>query len=451
MRILMFGWEFPPHMSGGLGTACFGITKGLAAMGHEITFVLPRTKAEEERSHVELVSASEVPVPLACPEAGTSGDFGDGSVAGGGETPAPFLSPKLRVTPVASPLSPYLTQRRYEELVSGRRPAASRAKQPDNGGRGLLSIPGDYGPDLIAEVVRYGRVAGVIAGAGHFDVIHAHDWMTIPAGLTAKKASGVPLVLHIHALEFDRSGENVNQDIYDLERHGMEAADHIIAVSHYTKRMIVERYGIDPRKVTAVHNAVYRNEARKAYHGGRKKSAKLVLFLGRITFQKGPDYFIDAAARVLKALPEVKFVMAGAGDMMPRMIERVAELRLGRHFHFTGFLRGADIERIFTMSDLYVMPSVSEPFGISPLEAMMCDVPVIISRQSGVAEILKGAMKVDFWDVNEIANKIIAILKYPVLAAEVVARAREDLRSIHWDNAAARIVEVYRQVLHKPA
>ncbi len=444
MRILMFGWEFPPHMSGGLGTACFGITKGLAAMGHAITFVLPRIKGEKGQSHVNLVSASEIPVPLSRPEA-------DDPLAGGAgssrEAAVSHPALNLSIIPVGSPLSPYLTQSRYRELLAARATASSAA-DPDGSTYGLLFIPGDYGPDLLAEVVRYGRVAGMIAGRDRFDVIHAHDWMTIPAGLTAKSASGVPLILHIHALEFDRSGENVNQAIYDMERRGMEAADHVIAVSHYTKRMIVERYGINPRKITAVHNAVYGNEARQVYHTGKKRANKIVLFLGRITFQKGPDYFVEAAAKVLREVPEVKFVMAGAGDMMPRMIERVAELGLGRHFHFTGFLRGADIEKIFTMSDLYVMPSVSEPFGISPLEAMMCDVPVIISRQSGVAEILKGAMKVDFWDVNEMANKIIAVLKYPVLAAEIVARSQEDLRTIHWDNAAARIVEVYRSVMH---
>ncbi len=448
MRILMFGWEFPPHVSGGLGTACFGITKGLAAMGHEVTFVLPRIKGKKERSHVELVSASDVPVPLSYLEAGDSADFKVGSSADIRKTSLHPFFPNLHVTPVDSPLRPYLTQSGYLELFSERHTPSST--KPDSEGHGLLFIPGDYGPDIIAEAARYGSVAGMIAGSEHFDVIHAHDWMTVHAAHNAKKVSGIPLVFHVHALEFDRSGDHINQEVYDIERRGMEAADHIIAVSHYTKRMIVERYGVNPQKITTVHNAVSRNEARQAYQVTKEKDDQIVLFLGRITFQKGPDYFVEAAAKVLKALPEVKFVMAGTGDMMPRMIERVAELGLGRHFHFTGFLRGANIEKIFTMSDLYVMPSVSEPFGISPLEAMLCDVPVIISRQSGVAEILKGAMKVDFWNVNEMANKIIAVLKYPVLAAEIVARSQEDLRNIHWDTAAAKIVEVYQRILHKP-
>ena len=438
----MFGWEFPPHMSGGLGTACFGITKALAAMGHDVTFVLPRITGEHGSSHVALVSASDVPVPRSYLEAVNHPE----QWADQPGTSLSYLFHKFHVRLINSPLQPYLTKSRYQALLSGEE---TIPVLPSGGEEhGLLFIPGDYGPDLIAEVMRYGSVAGVIAGSQPFDVIHAHDWMAIFAGLRAREASGAPLVLHVHALEFDRSGENVNQDVYDIERHGMEAADHIIAVSHYTKNLIVERYGINPDKITVVHNAVYRGEAGQTYHINRKENAKLVLFLGRITFQKGPDYFVEAAAKVIRALPEVKFVMAGAGDMMTRMIERVAELRLGRHFHFTGFLKGRDIEKIFTMSDLYVMPSVSEPFGISPLEAMLCDVPVIISRQSGVAEILKGALKVDFWDVNEMANKIIAVLKYPVLAAEIVARSREDLRTIRWENAAARITDVYQRVVH---
>jgi glycosyltransferase involved in cell wall biosynthesis len=277
-------------------------------------------------------------------------------------------------------------------------------------------------------------------------VIHAHDWMTIFAGLHAKKISGKPLILHVHALEFDRSGEHVNQDIYDIERLGMSMADRIVAVSHYTKNVIVNRYGVHADKVAVVHNAVSRAEAGDVYKVERNADKKIVLFLGRITFQKGPDYFVEAAAKVLKEIPDVTFVMAGAGDMMPRMIKRVAELGIGKNFHFTGFLQGAEVEQIFTMSDLYVMPSVSEPFGISPLEAMVYDVPVIISRQSGVSEILRHALKVDFWDVKEMANKIIAILKYPSLSDEIVERSREEVRNIRWEHAAEKIADVYRSV-----
>jgi glycogen synthase len=317
-------------------------------------------------------------------------------------------------------------------------------------GESYLAVSDAYGEDLMAEVGRYGLAAASIAAQRRFDIIHSHDWMTIPAGLAAKKKSGRPFVLHVHALEFDRSGEQVNQEIYDLERSGMEAADAAIAVSHYTKNMMVDGYGIPPGKITVVHNAVSRSEG-AGYRPRREappgEAEKTVLFLGRITFQKGPDYFVEAARKVLKEMPMVTFVMAGAGDMMPRIVERVAELGIGRRFRFTGFLRDTEVERIFARSDLYVMPSVSEPFGITPLEAMMYDVPVIISKQSGVAEILRHALTVDFWDVDELANKIIAVLKYPPLAGELVGKAREELKTILWEGAARRIAAVYEKLM----
>jgi glycogen(starch) synthase len=416
MRILMFGWEFPPRMSGGLGTACFGMTAALAGFSHRITLVLPQPGEASAAPFLEIVSASDFP-----------------GVDRRGREPASIPQPAIR--PVPSLLSPYLTEDSYREtyLSEGKRFPERR---------------GVYGPDLIAEVTRYGRAGGAIAQGLSFDVIHAHDWMTVPAALNARRISGKPLVLHIHSLEYDRSGENVNPAIRAIEREGLDQADRIIAVSHRTQRMIEELYGTDPEKIAVVYNAVTRAEAGRIYRAERRttpRKDKMVLYLGRITFQKGPDYFIEAAALVLRALPEVRFVMAGAGDMMGQMIELVGARGIGNRFHFTGFLQGEEIERIFSLSDLYVMPSVSEPFGISPLEAMLYDVPVIISRQSGVAEILKHALKVDFWNVRDIAGKIIAVLKYPVLAGEMTEKAREELRKIRWEIAAERIAEIYRQ------
>jgi glycogen(starch) synthase len=422
MRILMFGWEFPPHMSGGLGTACYGITKALTGLGHEVVFVVPRLKSKGDPSHVKLISASEIPVPVQC-------------------LAEEYVFHGLDVRMIQSLLRPYLNESQYGDLLEDHdlTHLAWENDQKEEKRYRLFEISEHYGPNLIAEVLRYGKVAGVIAENQKFDVIHAHDWMTIFAGLHAKKLSGKPLILHVHALEFDRSGEHVNQDIYDIERLGMSLADRIIAVSHYTKNLIVSRYGIHPDKIAVVHNAVSRAEAGAAYKVEGNVDKKIVLFLGRITFQKGPDYFVEAAAKVLKEIPNVTFVMAGAGD-----IKRVAELGIGKNFHFTGFLQGAEVEQIFTMSDLYVMPSVSEPFGISPLEAMVYDVPVIISKQSGVSEILRHALKVDFWDVKEMANKIIAILKHPALSDEIVERSREEVRNIRWENAAEKIVTIYQ-------
>jgi len=415
MRILMFGWEFPPRMSGGLGTACYGMTAALAGLGHRITFVLPWDGEAGAAPFLDLVSTAGIPV--------SDADRDDGT-----ET----TLRRLALRPLPSLLHPYLDAGRYRALYLSE-------------GTKFPKTAGIYGPDLIAEVIRYGRAGGVLARTSTFDVIHAHDWMTVPAALLARRISGRPLILHIHSLEYDRSGENANEEIFAIEREGMEKADRIIAVSHRTKRMIVERYAIPPEKISVVYNAVSKTEARQIYHTERQGERKMVLFLGRITFQKGPDYFVEAAAQVLHVLPDVTFVMAGAGDMMGKMIERVAELGIGDRFHFTGFLQGEEIERIFSLSDLYVMPSVSEPFGISPLEAMSYDVPVILSRQSGVSEILRHALNVDFWDVREMAAKIIAVLKHPVLADKLAEKAHKELRKIRWETAAEKIAAIYRE------
>jgi glycogen(starch) synthase len=418
MRILMFGWEFPPRVSGGLGTACYGITQGIAKLGHDILFVIPGPEMTEADSRIRLISASKASlqdfaINATCPE-------------------------QIMIQAVASPLRPYMNDLQYRNLVSARGAYAQDS---------YLAVSGGYGEDLIAEVLRYSRAGGVIAAQECFDIIHGHDWMSVHASLEARKRSGKPFVFHIHALEFDRSGDDINQQVFDIERYGMVSADAIIAVSHRTKNLIVARYGISPDKVAVVHNAVTQKTGSRVYHAEKSPSEKVVLFLGRITFQKGPDYFIEAAVRVLREMPEVTFVMAGSGDMMPRMVERVAELGIGKRFHFTGFLQNAEVEQMFARSDLYVMPSVSEPFGISPLEAVMYDVPVIISKQSGVSEILHHALTVDFWDVDELANKMIAVLKYPPLSGELAAKAKEELQAIVWEKAAAKIMAVYRQSL----
>jgi glycogen(starch) synthase len=418
MRVLMFGWEYPPRISGGLGTACQGITKGLTGLGTEIVFVMPRIMERIEEPHVKMVSAAYVQMS---------------------ESHEPDASyRRLMFRSVESKLMPYggVGKSRGSEGIT-----AVGTSSRVYGGPQI-----DYGADMLAEAERYGRAARTISREESFDVIHGHDWMTVHAGIEAKRSSGRPFIYHVHALEFDRSGEHINRNVYDIERQGLESADHIISVSQYTKNTIVERYGIHPDRVTVVHNAAAKMEGRKPYSGDRRTDRKIVLFLGRITFQKGPDYFIEAASMVLKRVPDAVFVMAGSGDMMPEMVEKVARLKMGRHFHLTGFLKGEDVERIYAMSDVYVMPSVSEPFGISTLEAMCRDVPVIISKQSGVSEVVQHALKTDFWDVTELSNKIIAVLTYPSLGREMTKRAGEEIEAVHWEAAAGKIMSVYGRV-----
>ena len=421
MRVLMFGWEFPPFISGGLGSACFGITRGLTELGLEVVFVLPVVKDKMPDVRVKFLSIEEYP-------------FSDWAEA----TSFGAVGENLHIRTVDSALRPYMNERQYQSLLT----------KIHHQGDSPFAMSGSYGPNLLAEIWRYGKVAEGIAQKETFDIIHGHDWTSVLACVRAQRISGKPYVYHAHALEFDRSGENINPIVYDMEKYGMEAANHVIAVSHYTKEHIIRRYGVKPEKITVVHNAVSRGESGERIGTQKKEGEKLVLFLGRITFQKGPDYFVEAASLVLESIKGVQFVMAGAGDMMPQMIEKVAGMQMGSHFHFTGFLRGAEVERMFAMSDLYVMPSVSEPFGISPLEAMLYDVPVIISKQSGVAEILHHALKVDFGNVREMADKMIALLRHPSLVDEMSAGAREELKKIKWEQAAEKIRAVYQQVLN---
>ncbi len=435
MRVLMFGWEFPPHISGGLGTACFGLTRALAKQQVDIVFVVPRLKSAPEALHLKLISASGTPVSAAV-------------LRKFEQTVKEIWEDRLTVRPLESTLFPYATPESYAEQVR-HQTARKEFAESESASTvvSLLDFSGDYGTDLMAEVFRYSQAGAALAAREKFDVIHAHDWMAFPAGLMARDISGKPLVLHVHSLEYDRSGQNVNVDVARIEKNALEAADRIIAVSHYTRSLIISQYGIAPDKIDVVHNAVSRKEARSVYRAQTNPREKLVLFMGRMTFQKGPDYFIEAAALILKKLPAVRFVMAGSGDMLPRMIQRAAQLRIGNRLHFTGFLKGSAVEQMYARSDLYVMPSVSEPFGIAPLEAMLYDVPVLLSRQSGVTEVLRNALKVDFWDIREMANQIIAVLQHPRLAAEVVRNCREELRAIHWEKSAEAVLNIYRNAV----
>ncbi len=436
MRVLMLGWEFPPYISGGLGTACFGITSGLTSLGQEIIFVLPRLPGKPAAAPIELISADDLP---------GAGSFSEPIVLAEEIRQAAGDLAGIEINSFASPLGPYLTEDTYGEflgLVAGDWFSPS----PQAASEETLLLTGQYGQNLLAEVMRYASLVGEFAGQRSFDLIHAHDWMTIPAGIAARNRSGKPLILHIHSLESDRSGDHPNSSVYDIELYGLKEADHIIAVSNYTKNRIIRFYRIPEAKITVVHNAVTHQEALRTYRIRKPGLRKIVLFIGRITLQKGPDYFVEAAAKVLAILPEVTFVMAGAGDMMPRLIERVADLGIGRNFHFTGFLKGEDVERIFALSDLYVMPSVSEPFGISPLEAISYDVPVIISHQSGVSELIRHALKVDFWDTDALADRIISVLKHPPLGEELTGAAREELNKIHWTGSAEKIIKVYEKL-----
>jgi len=313
---------------------------------------------------------------------------------------------------------------------------------------GTIDFTGKYGPDLLQEVSNYSLIAGEIAVEEDFDLIHAHDWLTYPAGIAAKRASGKPLVVHIHATEFDRTGENYNTIVYDIEKSGMEAADLVIAVSNLTRNTVINKYGIPANKVVTVYNAVEPGIEQNAIPVDKVLDEKIVTFLGRITYQKGPEYFMEAASKVLKRTDKVRFVMAGSGDLLRKMIRRAARLGITEKFHFTDFLKGPDVDYMFALSDVYVMPSVSEPFGISPLEAMRSNVPVIISKQSGVSEILKHAIKVDFWDVDAMADAIHGLITYDSLSEFFRQHGRDEVDKLKWEESALEVKKCYTRILN---
>ena len=428
MRVLMFGWEFPPHIAGGLGTACEGIVKGLAHNGVETLFVMPSASGDEDQSATTIINASDVAV-----------DTVSNSVD-------EFLD-RVKFIHIGSNMVPYVNPDEFESLVEEERRRQVSDFSVQYGQKYKFS--GKYGANLMEEVARYAMVGGTIAmqHKDEFDLIHAHDWLTYLAGIAAKELTGKPLVVHVHATSYDRGDEkHIDTRVLDIETRGMLAADRVVTVSDLTRNIVINRYGIDPAKVVTVHNAVDFS-GRENIEVERGVKDKVVTFLGRITFQKGPEYFIEAAAKVLKRTKGVRFVMAGSGDMMNRAIRQVARLGISDRFHFTGVLRGTDVQKMFALSDVYIMPSVSEPFGISPLEAMRTNVPSVISKQSGAAEVLKYAFKVDFWDVDALADDIYALLQYPALSKFAADKGYDEVNALKWNNATAKLKTVYESII----
>ena len=426
----MFGWEFPPHIAGGLGTACEGIVKGLAYNGVETLFVMPSASGDEDQSATTIINASDVAVDTA---SSTVDEFLD----------------KVKFVHIGTNMIPYVGPEEFSSIGEEERRRQTEDFRIQYGMKYKFS--GKYGTNLMEEVARYAMVGGTIAmqHKDEFDIIHAHDWLTYLAGIAAKELTGKPLVVHVHATSYDRGDEkHIDTRILDIETRGMLAADRVVTVSNLTRSIVINKYHIDPSKVVTVHNAVdFSGRENLSVERGVKD--KVVTFLGRITFQKGPEYFIEAAAKVLKRTDNVRFVMAGSGDMMNRCIKYVARLGISDRFHFTGFLRGKDVQKMFALSDVYIMPSVSEPFGISPLEAMRTNVPSIISHQSGAAEILKYAFKVDFWDVDAMADCIFGLLKYPALSSFAAKQGYDEVNRLKWNVATAKLKTIYESLIQK--
>lgn len=451
LKVLTFGWEFPPHISGGLGTACYGLTKSLLRKGTKVLFVVPRAYGDEE---IDLISGSDILIPSA--ELPAKGGVGKQE---GVYTSSPER--KFVVVPVHSEIQPYTSSETtftsdiliWNYALTGPEKPAADDIGSTSGKR--YNFSGAYGPRLMEEVVRYGDIGAVIGAAYDFDIIHSHDWLTFPAGIAAKKASSKPLVVHVHATEYDRAGShNVNPKVLEIEKQGMQEADLIVAVSDWTRQILISNYGVSAGKIAVVHNGISHEKGIQTDKKRRRRQAfpmarHMVTFLGRVTYQKGPGYFVDAARIVLDKFPDTHFVMAGSGDLLPAMIERVAALKLSSQFHFTGFLRREQVEEVWALSDVYVMPSVSEPFGIAPLEAIQSGVPVIVSKQSGVSEVMPHAIKADFWDVEGLAGAICSVLRHKSLRTTLRKQSKKKLKEITWGEAARKLTGLFHETLSK--
>ncbi|MEP6801095.1 MAG: glycosyltransferase family 4 protein [Acidobacteriota bacterium] len=413
MRVLMFGWEFPPHVTGGLGVASAGLVGGLLEMGTEVVLVLPHHPFPADHPLLSIVDS--------------------GATVGSEDKPhrENFL---LRLRRIPSLLRPYLTEAAYQETLMAARETGS-------------TFRGHYGPDLAAEVLRYAEAAGRIARRERFDVIHAHDWLTYLAGMEARRASGKPLAVHVHATEFDRSATGGDAFVRGTERLGVTTADRVIAVSRYTADIVAERYGVPRERLRVVHNAIDAREGVGTWEVGEQDP--LVLFAGRITWQKGPRFFVDAAALVAREIPNVRFAVAGSGDRLRPMMKSVTALGLERHFLFTGFLPPAELDRLYARANVYVLPSVSEPFGLTALEALRHGTPVIVSRNAGVSEVVRNVLRVDFGDTNDLASKILSVLLFRPLSDALGTEGRIEVSRLSWKDAAAKCVDVYREMVEE--
>ena len=415
MKALMFGWEFPPHILGGLGTASYGLTKGMSLQQDmEITFVIPKPHGDEDQSFLKIIGACNVPVV-----------WKDNT----------WEHVNNRIGKIMHPDE-------YFWLRNGIKYDFTRIYTND---LGCIGFSGRYPDNLIEEISNYEAVASVLAHQLEFDVIHSHDWLTYPAGVFVKRITGKPLVIHVHATDFDRSRGKVNPTVYNIEKTGMDAADHIMTVSNLTRKIVIEKYHQDPRKVTTVHNAVEPLEHVENFVKKPRKD-KVVTFLGRITMQKGPEYFVEAAHRVIQRTKNVRFVMAGSGDMMDAMIDLAAKRGIADRFHFPGFQRGSEVHEMLAQSDVYIMPSVSEPFGISPLEAMQVGTPSIISYQSGCAEILTHVIKTDYWDIDAMADAVYSIVTYPSMYKSLRELGLKEVNNIKWYDAGLKVRDIYNLV-----
>ncbi|HET6244325.1 MAG: glycosyltransferase [Bacteroidetes bacterium] len=418
-EVLMLGWEFPPVINGGLGIACHDLSIAMAEFAN-VTMIIPKAIPGFNTGKLNVIGLNNIDV----------NSFEDISRQNEYGSLNEIYKIPMDLDPYYS--TDYTSERKTgyinEVIIQGKKYS-------------IFDIDNLYGGDVIHKVIQFGNIAAKLSERLNFDIIHTHDWMTMVAGMEIKARSGKPLVMHIHSLEVDRSGPESKGWMYDIEKQGMEAADLLMPVSRFTAENIVKYYGIDPAKIVPVHNGI---RPVVPFKSVRPYKEKTVLFIGRLTRQKGPEYFLQIASKILKHNPDVRFVVAGAGESFRKMLLDSSYSKIGNRFHLTGFINQQEIKHLLSISDVYLMPSVSEPFGLSAVEAAQFQIPCVISKQSGVAEVLSGSLKFDFWDVDRAADYVLNLIDNPMLNSKVVDDANKNLKLISWNLTAKKVVQTYR-------
>lgn len=443
-KVLMLGWEFPPVINGGLGVACLGIAKSLSTYV-DLTIILPKTDPEFIVENVGLIGLNNVDLKALLQNDKVSTQENSTKTAYDTFSETKYINinfdPYFNLSSEES--NSRTTKETHIEEVLSEEEKIIREELIIEEFLNAFHHGELYGKDVIQKVILYSKYVLRLVNEREFDIIYAHDWMTFLAGIEVKFRTGKPLALHVHALDYDRGGPDSRGWIYDLEKYAMQHADVIIPVSEYTGDIIAGHYGIDRNKIFPVHNGV---DVVDTYREEKAFPEKLVLFLGRVTGQKGPEFFLEVASNVFAKYKKVRFVVAGTGDRLKRLIETGAYRQIGHKFHFTGFLDKEKVHKLLAMADVYCMPSVSEPFGLSALEAAQFGIPMVISKQSGAAEVLQGALKADYWDVELMAAHITSLLESKRLVNKVVKQGYEDLKSLSWDHSATKILEAFNTV-----
>lgn len=452
LKVLMFGWEFPPEITGGLGVACHGLTKSLTGQGVDITFVLPRPM-EVPVERTTFYFHNNTKTAQSINQFSTKEEVGTELITRSTHSTMQMVSVNLDVNPYQTNTVNVFEKSINSGIAKSFSSKTSHKNHSDSSSETFTLSQ----PKTIEEAVEnYSHIADTLVNDVEFDIIHAHDWLTLPAAMRAKELSGKPLVVHIHATEVDRSPGYGNAFIFDIEKKGMEYADQIICVSELTKKNVIEYFDIDPNKISVVYNGM--TEALSDFDMQSQESLmeistlkalgyNIVLFVGRLTYQKGVKYLLEAAKKVVEQFPKALFMIVGKGDMEKELIQYAAKHRISSNIIFTGALSGNAIYQAYAMADVFIMPSVSEPFGIVALEAITSDTPLVISQNSGASEVIDHAFKMDFWNVDTTAEHVINLLSYPSLRETISMHAKEQTKNLTWDKAAQEVQSIYQQHL----